>query len=200
MIALTKNNDLDFYQDSNGNSSTNNIFVPSTARRPSFLLKKMKQFNKNNEISEDYNITSTSRNTIRDNHYKSKTILLPPISNNNRDTSYQPGNQLKERKDFYGNEIKKGGKQKVSFLDDVNSIKSHMSNLRHNYTRDETLNDNNKEKKKNFISKKKKENEFIQIIQVDCFKKLNKKNSYVIPKNFRFPSKTVSNCQCCCIT
>ena len=194
MNAVSKNNDLDSFQDSYGHSSTNNIFLSPTSGKSPLLLQE-NRLNKNSETNEDYNIYSSSRNSLPKCLHKSKTIL-PPISQRNQNKSYPKKKEKKIRKDFYGNKIKKGGLHKVSFLDDANSLKDHMSQLRYNFTQDETFNNNSK---KNNTYKKNRENEFIQIIQVECFKKLNKKNSFVV-KNCQIPSQTNTNCQCCCIS
>ena len=194
MSSLLKNNDLDSIQDLNENSPKNKIFLLSkTDHNNLFLLKNMDRLKGISDTNEDYNMVSTSRNTLRENRHKCKSIKLPPISNQYQDKNSPTKNQKKTRRDFYGNKIKKGGSHKVSFLDDVNSLKNHLSNLRYNYTHDETYSNN----KKKLFSKN--ENKFIQIIEVECFKKLIKKNSYVVPKNIQFLSKTANNCQCCCI-
>lgn len=72
------------------------------------------------------------------------------------------------RKDVYGCEIKKGGKHKISFADDLYKSKKEKNKEKSDKKK------NKKDKKKN----KNKKNHLIEIIEIQNFKNYTKINSY----------------------
>ena len=83
------------------------------------------------------------------------------------------------RKDIFGNEIKKGGKQKVSFIDNPILKKEIIEN--------QNENENNKDDNK-------KRSNFAEILEVESYKKYNKIMAYDYKDEFI----SDTNCCTCC--
>ena len=132
----------------------------------------------------------------------------------------QDSDKKKIRTDNFGQEIKKGGKQKIAFADELNlnnnknkRKKSFNENIRNNNNekiksirRFNSCDISNKFVKKYFYkiynvnNSKSKPDKFnnVDIIDIESTKKENKLNTYYLKKNLNFQDEGNVSCSCYC--
>lgn len=155
-------------------------------------LKKLNSINTTSSTLLKSNVINSSKNNDNNTNYKNKKILLinkyvPPKRKPMSTPELNIFNRNKIRKDIFGEEIKKGGKQKVSFIDLISVIEEINENKENNNNND---NENNNVDNNN-IEEEKKNNDLAEIIEVESYKKQNKKMVY---KGNEYEERVCCNC------
>jgi hypothetical protein len=104
-------------------------------------LKKKIVFSELESITTSTHKNSAdSCNFIKEKEAPFSTRLTVSELNNQRDLIYLNTDRSKKRKDYFGREIKKGGKHKISFADDLDIIKSLSPDINNNNTNNKDIN------------------------------------------------------------
>ena len=154
-------------------------------------LKHLNSINTTSSTLLKSNVINSSKNNDNNTNYKNKKILLinkyvPPKRKPMSTPELNIFNRNKIRKDIFGEEIKKGGKQKVSFIDLIAVIEDINENEINHYNNNNTSNQNNTS---NNIEEDKKKNDLVEIIEVESYKKQN--------KNMVYKGNEEENINCC---
>lgn len=127
-------------------------------------------------------------NFIESNNNLNKNENNRYLDDENRDKDSSNNENINIRKDIFGNEIKKGGKHKISFADNVQVLKARMKLEKEtNWNSDKRLRrvrglrrsliglKNTKLKSRfNIESPKKKGNNLVEVIEIQSYKQYNK--------------------------
>lgn len=217
--------DLSLTESKNASEQDNNLILYKYKGSCPLLEEKEtdNKFNVNNETEE--NIINTNNSNLKsssiisprkENEVNTDGIASPKIDNIINNTSeIDTKNNKKIRKDFFGRTIKKKGKQKVSFADEIYILKemASMKRCKEDYEPPHDtihLNDNEFKERRGKSSKSVKLDNFhlineimnkqannknqnnkndestplVEIVCVESYKAMNKKNSYIPPSSF----------------